>query len=334
MVMWQMCMAGGEGTFGPMASDNKSLFPALSDSRPDLPYFHRHLWLSTILADKEWDVAICRKGTEVLGIMPYHIKQKLGHTIISMPPLTPYLGPWLFYPEGQKIPARLGFEKEVMDDLIAQLPVTDRSVFYTHPALGNVLPFVWAGHEARSRFTYVIPDISAPEKVFEGMQGNIRREIAKASATLTVRPSAGPEALHLLKMANARERQMGLNYSAAFFKKVAEAVNAVGDGIWLETHDASGQPVAALCVVCDIHHAHYLVGAVHPSHRTSGALSLLLWEAIKRASGHSRAFNFEGGMLAPIERFFRGFGAEPQVYHELRRETSLILRAANTVRGR
>lgn len=317
-----------------MGSDNKLLFKALSDRRPELPYFHRSGWLSGILDDREWEVAICRKGTVVLGIMPYHIKQRLGHTIISMPPLTPYLGPWLFYPEGQKAPARLGFEKEVMEDLIAQLPAAHRCVTYTHPAVGHVLPFVWAGHEAKSRFTYIIPDISDPGRVFGGMQGNIRREIAKATTALSVQSSTDPMVLHRVKSADAKERHVGMNYSAAYFQKVAATINTLGGGIWLEARDSSGQAVAAVCVVCDPHHAHYLAGAVHPAHRTSGALSLLLWEAMKQASVQSRAFNFEGGMLAPIERYFRAFGAEPQVYHELRHEPSLLMRAAGAVKGR
>ena len=250
-----------------------------------------------------------------------------------MPPLTPYLGPWLFYPEGQKAPARIGFEKEVMEDLIGQLPPAQRAVIYSHPSLQGVLPFVWAGFEAKSRFTYIIPDIADTEKVMEGMQGNIRRELTKARAALSVHRSEGPDVLHRIKSADARERHVGINYSGAYFSRVGSAIADMGNGIWLEARNASGEAVAATCAVCDARHAHYVAGAVHPMHRTSGALSLLLWESICEASRQSRAFNFEGGMLAPIERYFRAFGAEPHVYHELRRESGL-LRAAGAIKGR
>lgn|GEM_PF-4541022 len=51
--------------------------------------------------------------------------------------------------------------------------------------------------------------------------------------------------------------------------------------------------------------------------RTSGASSLLLWEAIRFALQVAERFDFEGSMFEPIERFFRGFGAVQKPYFQI-----------------
>jgi hypothetical protein len=45
-------------------------------------------------------------------------------------------------------------------------------------------------------------------------------------------------------------------------------------------------------------------------YRSSGANSLLLWEAIKFASSVSKCFDFEGSNIESIEAFIKQFGGE------------------------
>ncbi len=67
-------------------------------------------------------------------------------------------------------------------------------------------------------------------------------------------------------------------------------------------------------VVWDRHAAYYLLGGGDPELRTSGASSLLMWEAILRAREVTDVFDFEGSMLKPVERFFRAFGGHQTPY--------------------
>lgn len=71
--------------------------------------------------------------------------------------------------------------------------------------------------------------------------------------------------------------------------------------------DDSGNFHAANLMVFDERSAHYLLGGSDARFRTSGAASLLLWDAIKFAAGRSCVFDFEGSVQEPIARFFRGF---------------------------
>jgi len=61
-----------------------------------------------------------------------------------------------------------------------------------------------------------------------------------------------------------------------------------------------------------------------PRLRSSGAQSLLFWEAIKLASEKNLKFDFEGSMIEPIERVFRAFGATQVPYLQLYSAAPLV----------
>jgi hypothetical protein len=76
-----------------------------------------------------------------------------------------------------------------------------------------------------------------------------------------------------------------------------------------------------LYVVWDPNAAFHLLSGGDPELRTSGAGSLLMWEAIMRARAVTDVFDFEGSMLEPVERFFRAFGARQTPYIHVSRAT-------------
>ena len=75
---------------------------------------------------------------------------------------------------------------------------------------------------------------------------------------------------------------------------------------------------AAIYLVFDARSAYYLISGSDPELRNSGALSLLVHEAIAFSASKSARFDFEGSMLEPVERFFRKFGASQKQYCQVR----------------
>jgi lipid II:glycine glycyltransferase (peptidoglycan interpeptide bridge formation enzyme) len=57
-----------------------------------------------------------------------------------------------------------------------------------------------------------------------------------------------------------------------------------------------------------------LFGGADPELRSSGAHSLVIWEAIRRACETSQRFDFLGSMIESVERFNRAFGARQVPY--------------------
>ena len=86
----------------------------------------------------------------------------------------------------------------------------------------------------------------------------------------------------------------------------------------------------AVYLVWDKKSAYYIAGGSPKEVRTSGAMPLLLWEAIKFSSKVTRHFNFEGSMIKPIERFFRAFGGEQVPYFEITKINSKFISLAKT----
>jgi lipid II:glycine glycyltransferase (peptidoglycan interpeptide bridge formation enzyme) len=312
--------------------DSKAVFTEWCATRNDIPIFLTPAWLDAVSGAGEWDVAVVGQPNDLLGFMPWFSKRKLGFSIITMPPLTPYLGPWLHYPKGQKQAARLAFEKKVMEALLEQLPASDRFIQYFHPAVTNWLPFRWKGFDQTSRYTYILPALDDLASVYDGLQGNIRREIKKAEQTLTVAPARSVDLLFGMLQEDMNSKKEPLLFDRAYMQRVFHAADATGNARVLHAVDAGGTVVAAILLVWDGMSAYYLAGACHPGFKTSGAMSLLLWEGIRFSATVTGAFNFEGSVREPIERFFRAFGGTLTPYHEIRRTDSKVLRVMESTK--
>lgn len=305
---------------------DREIFREWCAQRDDIPIFLTAGWLDAIADEANWDVALIGQHNDVQAFMPYFHKRKMGFDIITMPPLTPYLGPWIHYPEGQKQASRLSYEKKMMDALIAKLLATDRFIQYFHPAVTNWLPFRWKGFEQTTRYTYILPDLSDMYAVYDGLQGNIRREIKKAEAQLSVTQVGEVDTLFRLLKDDFALKKEKLPISKKYLTDVFNAMRAKGCCAVFNAMDAEGNTVSSVFIVWDRQSAYYLAGAVLPDAKTTGVMSLLLWEAIRHSSKVTKAFNFEGSISEPIERFFRAFGGVQTPYFEIRRTGSKLLR--------
>jgi hypothetical protein len=74
--------------------------------------FQQPWWLD-VLAPGSWDAAVVVENGETIGRLPFVRKRRLGLTILSQPPLTPFLGPWIKAGIG-KAQTRLEREHEVL----------------------------------------------------------------------------------------------------------------------------------------------------------------------------------------------------------------------------
>lgn len=304
---------------------NKEVYKDWCQKHPEIPLFLQHDWISTVAKPLQWDVALVGSFNDVQAFMPYFKKRKMKFEIITVPPLTPYIGPWIHYPEGQKEATRLSYEKKVMEQLINQLPKTDKFIQYFHPDVTNWLPFYWSGFVQSTRYTYILDDLTNADVLYQNLQGNIRREIAKAEKTLTIREANSVEELHRLKENDYRSKGEELNYSSAYFNRVFEKLQQKeACKVWVAEKD--GVTIASILIAWDDESAYYLSGAANPKFKSSGAMSLLLWTSILFSAGVTNQFNFEGSMIEPIERFFRAFGAKQTPYFEIRKTNSRLLK--------
>lgn len=304
---------------------NKEKFNQFCEGNLAIPLFLTYKWYDALFGN-DWDVVLVEKNDNILGFLPYIITKKKTFQLIRPPYITPYQGVWMIYPSDQKYTNRLSFEKEVMIDIINQLPEVDSFQQKFLPEFTNWLPFYWNNFEQTTRYTYIIEDLSNTEKVFKDFKENIRREIRKAEKTLTIETTEDIDLLYKLKVSVYDEN--GESYSIPE-KMLINAFNFCknnNSGELLVAKDAYGNIHSILFYVWDNSTAYYLHGGTYNNYKTSGSMSLLLWEAIKRSSKKVNKFNFEGSMVESIERYFRAFGGKQVPYFEIKKTDSKLLK--------
>ncbi|GAB4424529.1 MAG: GNAT family N-acetyltransferase [Bacteroidia bacterium] len=191
------------------------------------------------------------------------------------------------------------------------------------PSFAYPLPFVWAGATLHTRYTFQLSLLPAPATLMQGLADPLRRQIRKAQRAGLVLHRSGEIGglLHLLEAQRAAGHDILGSHPHArrCLPALAAWLCAQGLAQVLELRDATGALHAAGLFARYRQTTLYLIGAYDPVRRQSGAMSALMWEAIRDAqAAGGTLFDFEGSMIEGIAHFFRKFGAHPVPYLQLR----------------
>lgn len=303
-------------------------YRALCGREPSIPLFSQAWWLDVLAGAGHWDVALVENGGQILASMPYVVRRRKGMVLLGHPPLTQTLGPWLRNTSAKQA-TRLGRQKDLMKQLIAELPHYDHYSQNWHYSQTNWLPFYWAGFAQTTRYTYRLPDLSSEQMLWNGLQANIRTDIKKGQGrfALQVRTDLGVDDFLRLNVQTFQRQGMDLPYSEELVTRLDQACTQRQAGKIFIAEDCEGRRHAGVYIVWDQNSAYYIMGGGDPALRNSGATSLCMWEAIRFAATVTKSFDFEGSMIEAVERFFRAFGAIQAPYFSITKTPSRILRA-------
>jgi hypothetical protein len=304
--------------FSPAPIVRAASGPAVSWSTIATPLFSSPWWLDAV-APGRWSEVLIQSNGQTRARLAYAFRDyPLLGRVVSQPPLTPYLGPELYglhrEPERQ-----IGEQNELMAALIDGLPQFSRFQQNFSPQAANWLPFFWRGFSQHTRYTYRFNDLSDLDAIWRRFESRVRGAIRKAQKQVAVDADANAaEIYRMLELTYARQA-LRPKYSFNLLAHLYEAACARGQGRLLAARDAQGRMHAGVFLVWDQRAAYYLVGGADPELRASGAVSLLIWEAIRLASKVTACFDFEGSMQPGIESFFRSFGAVQTPYFRVAR---------------
>ena len=279
--------------------------------------FQEDWWLDAVAPDA-WQTITIGSGHDTQARLAFvHTRGALLSTI-RQPFLTQFMGPW-YRPTGGKPSASLHREKELANELFARLPRCDFFSMNFHPAITNWLPYYWMKFETVPRVVYVLDRLGTEAALWDGLSPNIRREIRKAEKRVEVVRSNDVDLLIELNRKTFERQRMGLPYSPHTLHRVDAACAARDARQIYFARDEQGRIHAAMYTVFDDRCAYYLLGGADPALRTSGASSLLMWNAMLDAAKTSASFNFSGSIHEGIERFLRAFGGDQKTYMNVRR---------------
>jgi Acetyltransferase (GNAT) domain len=291
--------------------------------------FQQPWWLDAV-APGRWSEARIEQDGRVVARLPYMVRGRGRLRILTMPPLTQTLGPWVERSSAKRARA-LSEEHELLTALEAALPPAEAFLQQFSPTMLNALPFHWAGYRLELQYTYRLDCRGSEESLWDGLRSNVRTQIRKARSRVEIRDDLGLDHLYAVWSKALARQGRRPPVSLGQLAQLDAACAAHGARALLFAQDEDNRVHAVSYVVWDEHGAYYLLGGGDPQLRTSGASSLLMWESIVRARAVTDVFDFEGSMIKPVERFFRSFGSRQTPYLRVT-HTSPSARAVLAVR--
>lgn len=288
-----------------------------------IPYvntlFEQSWWLEALAPGKLSEVTVERDG-KIIARLPYVHIRKYGINCISLPPFTPFAGPWI-QKTSDRMAYRLGYEKEVLLQLIDSLPRHISIHLRLCPEQFYYLPFLWRGFSIYPCVTYRIEAISNLDDTWNSFHKGTRSAIRKAEKILHVDENQPIDRLFdMMKLTFARQKR-AYKIDETMFRRLDNTCKEHKASKFMCAIDAEGNIHTATYYVFDENVIYALAGGSDPEYRNSQSDAFLIWVAIKFASGKIKSFDFEGSSIEGIERFFRSFGGKPIVYFCVKRQS-------------
>ena len=313
--------------------NNKEIYRQLCLEQTNIPLFLQAWWMDAVCND-DWDVLLAKNNDKIEGVLVYSLIQKAGFKLIINPQLTQNSGLWLNYPQKMSAMQKLDFEKRVCNILIDGIEKMDLAYYDQcfHYSFGNWLPFYWRNFTQTTRYTYQIKDISDTDQCFKNFSYAKRKQIKKAEKALSIDFSLSPLEFYIHLKENLAKKKQDVFYSEQKFLNLYAKATERKQAFIISASDSEDKIHAALFIVWDNMSAYNLISSIDPDCKSSGASTLVVWEAIKYLSGKTQIFDFEGSMDENIENSFKQFGTEQVPYFRIIKEKSQIFKALLALR--
>ena len=298
---------------------NQEAYKKFCENIDYIPIFLEWWWIDSVTGG-EWDVVFSLTNDNIIkGAMPFQLRRVSKiFSIIKMPKQTQIMGCWFNYPKNQKFANKLSFEKEVMHELIDQLPNVDYFMQRFHYSILNWLPFYWKGFKQTTQYTYVLDNIGDLERVKNNMLGTQKRQLKKAKKLqISVYEEKNIDKFYEMNRLSFQRQNINIKYSKVFLENLHEKIMQRDQGVILFAKDSDNNAHAAIYVIWDQKSAYLMWSGGDPEYRNSGAKTLLVYEAIKICSSFVNRFDFEGSMMKNIEQYNKSWGAIPVPYHKI-----------------
>ena len=304
-------------------SKNKVDYIKLCETETSVPIFMQSWWLDAVCNDGvSWDVALSRdKIGDISAALCFCKKRKWGFKKITMPHLTQFTGVWMKPLEHKNGHGNQSHQQEQLQQIVAQLPHCQHFTLRTHFNLTDWLPFYWAGFKQTTRYTYIIPNLSDLNLVFNNFEGNVKRAIRQAEGKYTIEQSDDFDLFLQLKNKND-------NTPLSIWHNLNDILSKKQQKRLYFARNTEGVAEATAYIVWDNSTAYYLASGTTESGRKSQVMSLLLWQAMQDCAHHATVFDFEGSMLKTVEPYFRRFGTEQKAYFQLSKFSNKFIEMA------
>ena len=269
--------------------------------------FNRLDWLA-LFGGQMHKIGLFSDGGEMVGGVTLYEERHWGMKILRRAPFTPTCGPFLAVKSQNPVAVLEEYRKalecvadylEKIAPAICMLPLDQQ--------ITDALPLFWRGYKVIPQYTYLL-DLALPlEQIRKNMSPVRRNDMSKAKRDgLVVRQVQDMGVVRDLVL-NSFDRQQKFVDRARLESILFQYANPDNSFACVTYWDE--MPITACFIVHDSQTAYYLLGGYRAEDRHHGAGAFAVFEAIRHAQELGlQTFDFEGSVIPPIERFFRGFG--------------------------
>lgn len=295
----------------PLMATERAAYDELASRHGTL--FNRLDWLE-LFGDRMRICGLYDGGGTLVGGMSIFQERRLGLRIWRRAPFTPTCGP--FFSPKAKNPVAILEERRAALESMAEYAEREAPAICMLPLareIQDALPFFWRGYKVVPLVTYLLDLSLSPDQIRKNMSPDRRNDVSKAVRDgLVVRQTTDMAVVRDLVLSTFGRQRKFVDRARleGILFRYSNPANSYAFATYREE-----KPVAACFVIHDSRTAYYLLGGYRTEERHHGAGALAVVEAIGHAQKLGlRTFDFEGSVIPPIERFFRGFGGRPTPY--------------------
>ena len=269
--------------------------------------FHQPWWLE-IVTGGAYSVAVVEQAGKVVGAFPYSVERgPAGIQLCGMPPMTHFLGPGIDDGSGAAC-NRILKRAQITRDLIRQLPPSSGYWHKLHRDTPETLAYLEQGFQTAVQFTFEVRP-AEPPVLWRNMRDKTRNVIRRAEERHRVIDIDDVDKFAALYLENLQARRERSYYDSSLIRTVCKATLLRRHGRIIAAEDEAGNIAAAIFYVWDTQAAYYML-STRSTEAGNGAVSLLLWEAMKDIASRNLIFDFEGVITSGSALFFTGFGGQ------------------------
>jgi hypothetical protein len=279
--------------------------------------FQEPWWLAAATGGQYEEVTV-ERADRLVGRFPFVAARRGPFRISIMPAFTHLLGP-VIEPSVGKYQSRLVRRLSIARELIDSLPsfaffkqVFDPSVA---DGLGLVdgLAFQHCGFQVAPQYTFEIDCRVNIEALWGNMHTTVRQHIRRAEEKYVVTTIDDPICFQQFYVANIDKSGKRNRTNFATFPKLLAECKARSSGEILCAATADGQPGSMVFIVWGHGVMYYLLSTRAGDINDNGAVSLLIWSAIKRCHEMNLKLDLDGVYSSGSTRFLSGFGGQTKI---------------------
>lgn len=266
----------------------------------------------------QWQALVVSEKDSWLAVMPWFPKSRLGIRQMVQPLLCQYQG--IFWGTSPLDPYKqFEWKRKIVEQFAVYADEHCRQFHCNFsPLFDYPLPFHWQGFQLIPRFTYYL-NLKAPLPPYSDRHQRSLKRCDSEGFAMKINQENSP---FLEQLAGSFDKK-GVRFKTPQFQAIERIMATFipqKEVRLLECYNARGEWLSGMLLYAFNQTYTYYLGASSEAGRKSNAMTWLMHQAIQMAKNEgAQIFDFEGSMIQNVETFFRGFGATPRIFFEIKK---------------